>query len=369
MTKKAKKLKKYPRLLKALELTVIIIGSLASVVLIYKGIISGHTTPIFTNNSIAEYTSVNLGGNDQSILIRGENKNNPVLLYIHGGPGNPETSFIVPFQSEWEKNFVVVNWDQLDSGRSFNKNIKQDEITTDRICSDAIELTHYLEKRFGVDKIYLVGHSYGSLVGMRCIDKSPDDFYAYIGTGQIGNQQKNETKLIDYARTMAKKDGNHEALKELDSLGSLPYTKDNFGKKLSVSRKWTAFYGGAIYGQKDTSIFNSKAVLRPEYNIIDYYNYFQGDAAYYSNTAADTARWELFTADFEKDIPSVRVPVYFVQGANDYSTSFDCCKDYFDMLTAPSKKLYKIDNAAHNVIFEKPEQFADILEKVLHDTK
>lgn len=369
MTKKARKLHKHPRLFKALKITAITLFSLIAVVLLYKGVISGHTTPIFTNGSIAEYDTVNLGGNNQSILIRGENKNNPVLLYIHGGPGNPETSFVVPYQSEWEKHFVVVNWDQLNSGRSYDKNISRSEITTDRICSDAIELTHYLEKRFGVEKIYLVGHSYGSLVGMRCIDKSPDDYIAYIGTGQIGDQQKNEVNLINYARTMAQKDGNTEAIRELDALGSLPYTKDNFGKKISVSRKWTSFYGGAIYGQKDTSILNFKAVLRPEYNLIDYYNYFQGDDAYYSNTAADSARWELFNANLEKEIPKVNVPVYFVQGANDYTVSFESCNDYFNLLDAPSKKLYKIDNAAHNVIYEKPEQFADILNEVLKDTQ
>lgn len=126
----------------------LILGNLLCLVMIYKSFISGHSMPIFKDTSISEYRTIELGNTKQSILIRGEDKSNLVLLYIHGGPGDPETSFIVPYQKEWEKHFIVVNWDQRGSGRSYDVGIDVDTLTTEQICLDAIELTAYLKKEF-----------------------------------------------------------------------------------------------------------------------------------------------------------------------------------------------------------------------------
>ena len=276
------------RVLKRMIGTICIIGLL---VIGYKCIISGHSMPIFSENAISEYRIVALGGEEQSILIRGKNKNNPILLYLHGGPGNPETSFVVPYQKKWEEQFTVVNWDQRGSGRSYNDAVDTLTLTTEQICSDAIELTHYLKKEFDVEKIYLVGHSYGTYVGMRCIESNPEDFHAYVGIGQVGNQQKNENYLICYAMEMAEKDGNTEALDELEELGELPYQKDDFGRKISLSRKWTTYYGGQIYDEKNGNRFIVESILRPEYNVFDLVKFLKADALYYTNTEKDQARF------------------------------------------------------------------------------
>ncbi len=167
------------------------LGSLVCLLIFYKCVISGRSMPILGDNSISEYREIELGKTRQSILIRGKDRTNPVLLYIHGGPGDPETSFIVPYQKEWEEYFTVVNWDQRGSGRSYDKNLEEGTLTTEQICSDAIELTKYLKEEFQVDKLYMVCHSYGTYVGMKCIQRNPKDYYAYVGMGQIGNQQDN----------------------------------------------------------------------------------------------------------------------------------------------------------------------------------
>lgn len=338
-------------------------------VIFYKTIISGHTMPKFKENSIARYENVLLGGHEQSILIRGDNVDNPVLLYLHGGPGNPETSFIIPYQREWEKKFVVVNWDQINSGRSYDKSISSEEITTDAICKDTLELVEWLKKRFNVEKVYLVGHSYGTYVGMRCIKERPQDFYAYIGTGQVGNQQENEQILIDYAKKRAMSEKNAQAITELNSLGKLPYSRDEFGQKISISRKWTTYYGGAVDGKHNLQSLYIKAFFRPEYSVKDFMNYFKGQEMYYTNTARDVARWELFNANLNKEIIQVEVPVYFIQGANDYITSYATCETYFKALEAPYKEIFKIEGAAHNVIVEKEKTFSEILLKVFSENK
>lgn len=339
----------------------LIFGSLLCLAIVYKCFIAGHSMPILTDTAISEYRTIDLGNIKQSILIRGEDQSNPVLLYIHGGPGNPETSYIVPYQKGWEEHFTVVNWDQRGSGRSYYTGIDRETLTTEQICMDAIELTEYLKKEFQVDKIYLVGHSYGTYVGMKCIQMKPEYYYAYVGIGQIANQQKNEKILIKYATEMANKDSNEKALDELALLGDLPYEKTDFGSKISLSRKWTSYYGGAMYGRNDVNCLFVEAVVRPEYSLMDLINFLRGEQLYYSNTESDTVRWELFNANLFEEIPSVEVPIYFVQGRNDYITSYEACEEYFDEVQAPYKELIPLSESAHNPIVEKTDDVSNIL--------
>ena len=350
---------------KRIKTVLIMISIILLLFVIYKCLISGYSTPLFGKKSIVGYTSVELGGVKQKILIRGENINNPVLLYIHGGPGNPETSFIVPYQKEWEKYYTVVNWDQRGTGKSYHKDIDVSTLNTKQICSDTKQLTDFLKKRFGQEKIFIVGHSYGTYIASLCVRNNPEDYYAYIGTGQIGNQQENELALIDYAVTMSEKDGNEKAVSELRNLPKMPYSKENFGRAISTSRKWTTYYGGAIWGQKNTNGLYLRACFNPEYNLEDYINFFKGEALYYTNTSQDVARWELFHANLIEEVPKLDVPVYFIQGKNDYITSYSMCERYFDELIAPEKYLFPIEECAHNVISEKTEAFDDILINVV----
>ncbi len=338
-----------------------LIGVFFVIFTIYKCFIAGHSMPIFGPNAISQYRTVNLGGVDQSILIRGVSKSNPVLLYIHGGPGSPETSFIVPYQKEWERYFTVVNWDQRGSGRSYREDIDLDTLTTNQICSDAIELTKYLKEEFQVDKIYIVAHSYGSYIGMKCIQMNSNNYYAYVGIGQVGNQQENEKKLIDYATKMAVKYNNSEAISELSALGDFPYNKKDFGSKISLSRKWTRFYGGLLYGKKSANLFTVESIIRPEYNLFDLIAFIKGANLYSSNTDKDQARWELFNADLPKEVPCVKVPVYFIQGRDDYTTSFQECEEYYNKLQAPYKELIPIEKCAHNPIVEHSNQVSNLL--------
>lgn len=334
---------------------------LVAIVLIYKLLISGHALPKLGKGSISTYMTLDINGTKQSLLIRGDDTSNPVLLYLHGGPGNPETSFIVPSQSAWEKEFVVVNWDQTGSGRSYDSKLSASMLTTDRICSDALAITHWLKAYFHTDKIYLVGHSYGTLVGMRCIAESPEDFYGYVGTGQVADQQQNEQLILDYARSMAQSEGNEVALNALAPLGNLPYDQDQFGKQISLSRKWSTYYGGSIYDEKDVNRLNLLAILRPEYSLIDLIHFLKGNDLYYTNTADDLARWELFNANLFTEIPSVNVPVCFIQGENDYIVCTAPAQAYYEALEAPYKDFHLIEKAAHNAPYEQPEIFSQLL--------
>lgn len=203
---------------------------------------------------------------------------------------------------------------------------------------------------------------------MKCIAESPEDFYGYVGTGQVANQQQNEELILEYARAMAKQDKNKTALNELATLSQLPYNKENFGSQISLSRKWATYYGGSVYGKKNVNCFNLLAIMRPEYNLIDLIHFLKGNALYYTNTANDIPRWKLFNTDLFTEIPSAKVPVCFIQGENDYIVYNEPVKVYYEALEAPYKDFHIIEKAAHNTPYEQPKRFSEILINFKNET-
>lgn len=336
-----------------------VVLSIVVIMIVYLTIIKGHTLPIFSKNSIAKYETVEIGGIKQSILIRGNSIQNPVLLYLPGGPGSPETPFITKYQKEWEKHFIVVNWDQRGSGKSYNSKI---DITTLNIQStyiDTIQLVEYLKKKFNVEKIYLIGHSWGTYVGMLAVKNNPDFFYAYVGIGQVADQQMNEFEIRKYALDNAEKEGNQKAISELKAIGDPPYNKTDFESKIVINRKWSTYYGGALWGKNNTDQFTYEAIFGLQYNVFDLINYLKGDNLFYKQT--NQARWDLYSANLMKDIPSVGVPVYFCQGIFDNQTSYKLAKDYYEQIKAPKKEFITFSNSAHFPNVEECDKFSDYL--------
>lgn len=182
--------------------------------------------------------------------------------------------------------------------------------------------------------------------------------------GQAADQNKSEAQLLSYIKKCASSENNTKALEEMKSLPPLPYDQNNFGKSISISRKWGTYYGCSLYGEHNIDCINLTAFFRPEYSLLDFIHYFKGQDLYYTNTASDVARYELYTTKLAQEIPSVDVPVYIVQGSRDLVTSTDVAHKYYEMLDAPYKEFHVIEKTAHNVIYEQPDAFAEILLKV-----
>lgn len=350
---------------KAMKIILMIIAFMV----IYKCLIAGHAMPILHKDSISEYRKVVLNGVEQSILIRGKKRSNPILLFIHGGPGNPETPFIVPYQRKWEDNYTVVNWDQRGGGRSYQKEMDRSSLHTEQICQDAIALTEYLKKEFQVEKIYLVGHSYGTYVGMKCIQLHPENYYAYVGIGQVGNQQENEKYLLEYAKKEAEREENQKAVRELVEIGELPYNKYNFESNMLCVRKWTTYFRGAIHNRKDTKCITFKVFMNPEYSLMDMVSYLKGEKLYYGQATYDRALWELYEANLQREVPKVEVPITFIQGENDYITSYEMCSNYFNSIEATDKKLITLSKCGHYPMLEKTEEVSEVLIQLLQYSK
>jgi pimeloyl-ACP methyl ester carboxylesterase len=294
--------------------------------------------------------SLTIGGITQWVSLRSDNVKNPILLFLHGGPGTAQISFSRKSQRRLEDSFLVVNWDQRGSGRSYSRSLRKEDMKIERFVADAEELIEYLLKRFGQEKVYLVGQSWGTIVGAYLIAKRPELIQAYIPIGQIVDMERGE--LISYQFTLdeAKRLNNKKAIQQLEKIGHPPYARLSDG---GVQRKWLSkFHGAAYEGTLEGTILKNISIrdLRP-FDIIR----FVAGAMFSLATLED----EQNKVKIIRDVPEMKVPVYFCCGRRDYNVPFELVVEYAEKLQAPQKRIMWFDHSAHLPNFEEPELFCD----------
>ena len=287
------------------------------------------------SNSITALEKVHIGGIDQFILIRGHDKGNPLLLFLHGGPGSIETPFAYKFQRDLEEHFIIVNWDQRGAGKSYSKKIPKESMTIDQFILDAHELIQLLLNRFNQKKLFLVGHSWGSILGTLVVSRYPELIQAYVGIGQVVNILENEKVSYQYTIDQAKERGNKKALKQLKKLEPYPEMNINEIKALRKQRKWLTKFGGVIHNGTSWWPYIKIALASPEYSLKDMIKFIGG-----LKFSIETMWAQMFEIDFPKQIPELKVPVYICMGRFDYNTPFELAEKYFNQLKAPKKSLF-----------------------------
>jgi pimeloyl-ACP methyl ester carboxylesterase len=306
---------------------------------------------IVSPDGVQESFIATLGGARQYVSVRGADRRNPILLYIHGGPASVELPISWSFQRPWEDEFTVVQWDQRAAGKSFLLNDPQamrPTLTPDRYRDDAIELIELLRKRYGKRKIFVLGHSWGSAMGLAVAAKRPDLLYAYVGMGQLIDFQQNET--ISYAEVLAqaKADHNDQAVKELEGIAPYPAPDHLDVAKTAIERKWSVHYGGLGYNRRDSDYYIHIGRLSPEYGLADRKAW---DA---SSDFTMTTMWpKLATLSFE-NVRSLDVPVILFLGRHDTTTPPQIAADWLARLKAPSKRIVWFDRSAHLPMIEEP---------------
>ena len=305
-------------------------------------------------DSIYSLEKINLGGVSQTVLITGKDRNKPVLLFVHGGPAFSEIALVRKYDRDLDKYFIVVNWDQRGTNLSYDPSIPRASMTMNQIVADGHELVTLLKNRFHRKKIFLLGHSWGSAVAMILASEYPQDFYAYIGVGQVVNMQDNERVSLQFAMQMAEKENNKKAIAELKSI--LPYpSSESTLRQLYTSRRWMTYYGGEVYGHHNAhTIFAGVA---------------DGKNPLYDTTKSDAGTffsmetlWAPFLeTDFPRSIKELKMPVYFLLGKHDYNVPYTLAEDYLQKLKAPSKKLVFFDHSAHLPPFEEPKKFVEVM--------
>ena len=303
---------------------------------------------VTTPNGIDEANYVKVGGLEQWITIRGEDRRNPVLLFLHGGPGDATNPWGYAGFRNWLKYFTVVQWDQRGTGRTFGRNgaAAASTITVERMVQDGVELAELLSKRLQKDKIVLVGHSWGSILGVFMAKARPELFYAFVGTGQVADPTRNYAVAYAALVDRASRDGNSRALQELNEVGPPPY---NDGKGFAVQRKWSNLFEGADVFLASTLGF---ALTAPGYSLGDINDWFDGQGVSAEQLVPQTSVLDpkLLGGEFA-------VPVFVIQGAEDFTTPTSLAKAYVNSLHAPRKAFVTIDGAGHFAVFTKQDAF------------
>ncbi len=301
-------------------------------------------------NGVDEAGFVRIGGLDQWVTVRGEDRANPVILVVHGGPGLAYSPLFAWFRP-WEKAFTVVQWDQRGAGKTYGRYGKATpDLSRERIVSDGIELSDYLRRHLHKDRIVLLGHSWGSTVSLEMIARRPDLFSAYVGTGQVVGAAQEEAAHA-MALAAARKAGDLKSVKALVTLGP-PYAGSD---QMMAARRLASAYAPEA---ERTYFMRSlpTALFAPGYSLADLYD--NGMAGLYSIRPLYN---DVNTFDARRLGRNVAVPIVLIQGDLDNITPTPSVKDYFDDLAAPRKDFVVLRGDGHLALLTDPDRFLGAL--------
>lgn len=289
-------------------------------------------------------------------MVRGD-INNPILLFLHGGPGIPYSPIAHEFQKNIEKSFLVVNWDQRGAGKSYNSSIAVNTMNLDQFILDTKEVVDYLIKEYNKNKIFMAAQSMGTVYGLMTVYKYPDKFYGYIGSGQMIDTYKSEKLSYDFILNKAKVLNNIEAVEELLEIGNPPY--DNLIEDIGKERKWLNILG---YIERNSNYFKmlTDNCSEEEIDII-----MKGQEVSIKHLFTDIYKKNI---DFNKTIKKIKVPTYFCMGRYDYVTPQIIVQQYCDKLIAPRKRCIWFEESAHFPEIEEPNKYYNTLINILGDT-
>jgi pimeloyl-ACP methyl ester carboxylesterase len=321
------------------------------IVLLYLWFTPGRTAPIPGPKAIASLERIRIGGVDQYILLRGNDTSLPVLLFLHGGPGMPAMYLVHSFQRELENRFIVVHWDRRGAGKSYREDISN-TLTTEQLVADTLELTEVLRARFHQDKLYLLGHSWGSYLGMLVIGRHPEFYKAYIGVGQLACFSPIAGIQDEFIRKSAMRAGDSDAVKELGEKGA------------SIRETLLFRFGGEIHDAKSYLPLLLTGLTAPEYSLRDVRNIPRGVSLYRNHFVDNATSGELMDV-----VTEVKIPIYFFTGRYDFTDPFSLTEEYFCKIIAPDKHMVWFERSAHFPFYEEPTVFAKQMEAVLTATE
>lgn len=317
------------------------------------------------SKEIAESKSITLNGQTQFVMIRGADRNNPVLLHLHGGPGVSEIGGLRKYNHNLEKDFTVVYWDQRNAGKSFSDNFPASEIKVNKYIEDVNAMVLYLKQKFKVRNVLLVGHSWGSRLGLLAVKKYPEHFSAFVSTGQEVAAAEGELQSYRYTLAKAKELKRPEMVQQLESIGeptggdyrTMYATPEGF----SIQKYVLLELNKTIYNGISVEDLYANFQESPEYTAQEKANYLKS-AEFTNMHIMNDADFNNF--DLRVQIPEVKVPVFFMVGKYDYVNPTPLAKAYFNTLKAPKKQLIEFQNSGHDPAWEEPERYRSELLKI-----
>jgi pimeloyl-ACP methyl ester carboxylesterase len=286
---------------------------------------------------------VKIGGINQFIKLQGTDETKPLLLFLHGGPGTSLIPVADAFTNKLKEHFVVIQWDQREAGETLKLNHSPEKLSLGLLQQDTGELIQYLLKKFNRKKLYLVSHSFGSMLGFNVADKHPELLYAFIPISAIVDQRKSEKLTMEMLNKWAGETANTDAVKEL-ALVKIPFEKED---DLFYSQKWLFIHNGVEFAKEDG--FKTK---------------------YHDWLAVWFPMWkQAVTNNLFKTLPAVKCPVYFIEGIGDQQKSHYLVEEYYKSLKAPKKGFFWFEKSGHTIFNSEPDKLQQvIIEKILPET-
>lgn len=318
---------------------------------------------------IEELKSVNIGGVDQWLHVRGRDRKNPILLVIHGGPGVPMLGQMDAVQRPWEDYFTVVQWDQRQAGKSYcTKDDDNNSLKIEQYIQDAEEITCYLRDHLNQEKLFVLGHSWGSALGMHLVKRRPEWLYAYIGVGQIVCQMESEKTI--YLRLLAHADEQNEVeivtkLQEIIPMldADSPLREKSFVDNCEFVRRELSRLAGETLMHFRSWVdccltANLERTISPHLTLTDLSNNIFGNDPALLRPPYTSLTKDFLDIDLPNDIGSkFDIPIFFFTGRHDYQTPVTLSDQWFDQITAPHKSCIHFEASSHMVFSEEPGKF------------
>jgi pimeloyl-ACP methyl ester carboxylesterase len=313
------------------------------------------TFAITSARGIDEAGYVDIGGIKQWIQIRGQDRNNPVLLCVHGGPGGTWIPVTRLFAS-WEKDFTVVLWDERGAGKTLAATGPgvAATMTIERMTQDGIEVAEHLRRRFGQEKIALLGHSFGSILGVNMVKRRPELFSVLVGTGQASDLPRSLATEYQRLLASAKAAQDVRTVRELNAIGEPPFSNlKQAGAFFQCAERYQPQADTAAMAELQRSLLSPP----PNYSLGDEWNRMRGFAV--------VPTWALYREILSTNLAALgaefAVPVVLLQGTDDRVTPLVLAEEYFDAIKAPHKELVRIERGGHFAVWSHAGKFGEEL--------
>jgi pimeloyl-ACP methyl ester carboxylesterase len=304
--------------------------------------------------SVAELTTARIGGHDQALMIRGRDASLPVLLHLAGGPGGTDIG-AMRLDTGLEQHFVVATWDQRGTGKSYPAFGPAETLTLDRVVADTIEVTEYLVARFGHDRIFIAGQSWGTIPATLAAQRRPELYHALINTGQMVDVLETDQLFYDDTLAWARSGGDTQLVERLEAMGPPPYADviGDYPVIVGPERELNP------YPEFDGTTEMTATIWGPEFSVIDSVNAIVGLANTYARLYP-----QLQELDFREQVPSLNVPIWIVMGEHEARGRVEPAREWFDALQAPEKHWVVFEASSHRANFERPAEYARLLAEI-----
>lgn len=339
------------RILKGGAVLALLLLATAAVGLIYRAYRQHETAELLVMTSpdaIDEASFVRIGGVDQWIQVRGEHRGNPVILFLHGGPGFTAIPYFQRVMRTWERDFTIVHWDQRGAGKSFARDggVEQPHPTIDQMIADGIEVAEHVRRRLGQPKLILVGYSWGSVLGVEMARERPDLFHAFVGTGQVIDTVQSETVSYYGLLQRARAAGDDDSAAALTEIGPPPYARfEQLARQRDILNKYPP------PGERELSQFMT-LLLAPGYSLRDVMDVYFRAPELTREMLAVVLKYKITDRG-----ATFGVPLFFFQGAEDLWTSTEVVQKYLPLIAAPRKEVVLFEHVGHHAVEVSGEQF------------